>query len=188
MAFLFVHIGAQKYPCVHPFQKWPLRASVFKSLKTNIWIRTFEILVFKTGFLPVSNPCLWGGVQPTGTISHATWTLTVSAVGAMLCCKTQVVKVKVRVQTLVFSHMKTDACKGYFWNGCTQGSFWALMRATRKVVWTDARNGLLGNRCAQGMGQIPNARNIHPGCMQFIKSVGRKEHGKREREKNRTVG
>ena len=30
-----------------------------------------------------------------------------------------------------------------------QGSFWALIHATRKAILTDARNGLLGNRYAQ---------------------------------------
>jgi len=51
MAFMVARISVPKYPCVHPFQKRPLRASVFKSLKTNIWIRTSETLVFTTGFL-----------------------------------------------------------------------------------------------------------------------------------------
>jgi len=36
MAFLVARISAPKEPCVHPFQKRPLRASVFKSLKNNI--------------------------------------------------------------------------------------------------------------------------------------------------------
>jgi len=36
------------------------------------------------------------------------------------------------------------------------------MRATRKAILTDARNGLLGNGYAQGMGQILDARNLHP--------------------------
>jgi hypothetical protein len=67
---------------------------------------------------------------------------------------------------LVLVTVKTDACKGRFWNGCTQGSFWAPMRATRKAILTAARNGLLSNGCAQGMWQIPDARNLHPGCGQ----------------------
>jgi len=33
------------------------------------------------------------------------------------------------------------------------------MRATRKAIAIDARNGLLGNGYAQGMGQILDARN-----------------------------
>jgi len=70
------------------------------------------------------------------------------------------------MQILVFSDMKTDARKGHFWNGCTKGSFWARMRATRKAILTDARNRLLSNGCAQGMGQIPDARNLHPRCTQ----------------------
>jgi len=79
------------------------------------------------------------------------------------CCKPLVVKAKVsdvRIQMLVFSD---------FENGCMQGSFlkrtlcWALMHATRKAILTDARNGLLGNGCAQGMWQIPDARNLHCG-------------------------
>jgi len=49
-------------------------------------------------------------------------------------------------------------------NGCTQGSFGTLMRETRKAILTDARNGLVGNGyvAAQGMGQIPDVRNLHP--------------------------
>ena len=48
MAFLVARIGAQKDHCVHLFQKWPLHASVWKSLKTKIWIRTSESFVFTT--------------------------------------------------------------------------------------------------------------------------------------------
>jgi len=40
------------------------------------------------------------------------------------------------------------------------------MRATTKAILTDARNGLSGSGCAQGMGQIPDVRNLHPGCTQ----------------------
>ena len=36
---------------------------------------------------------------------------------------------------------------------CTQVSFGALMRTTRKAILTDARNGLLDNGYAQGKGQ-----------------------------------
>jgi len=36
------------------------------------------------------------------------------------------------------------------------------MRATRKAILKDVRTGLLGNRCEQGMEQIPDARNLHP--------------------------
>ena len=36
-----------------------------------------------------------------------------------------------------------------------------LMRATRKAILTNARNRLLGNGYAQGMRQIPDARNLH---------------------------
>ena len=115
--------------------------------------------------VPVSHPCLWGGIQPTGTVPHATWSLTVFAVRAILCWKNPMVKTKVRIQMLVFSDLKTDARKGHFWNGCTQESFWALICATRKAILTDARNGLLGNGCAQGTGQIPDTRNLHPECM-----------------------
>jgi len=87
----------------------------------------------------------------------------------ILCCKDLVVEIKVsddRIQILVFSDLKTYSRKGHFWNGCMQGSFWAPMHATRKAILTDVRNGLLGNRCAQGMGQIPDARTLHPGCTQ----------------------
>ena len=41
-------ISAKNDPCVHPFQKWTLRAYVFKSLKTNIWIQISETLGFTT--------------------------------------------------------------------------------------------------------------------------------------------
>jgi len=42
------------------------------------------------------------------------------------------------------------------------------MRGTRKaiVIVTNARDGLLVNGCAQGMGKIPDARNPHAGCTQ----------------------
>jgi len=67
---------------------------------------------------------------------------------------------------LVFRDLKTDARKGRFWNGCTQGSSWAPMRATRNAILTDARNGLLGNGCCKVWGKsrmratyIPDARN-----------------------------
>jgi len=123
-------------------------------------------LFYNSHRVPLFNPCLWGGIQSTGTIPHATWTLTVSAVRAILCCKNAVVKPKVWIQMLVLSDLKMDARKGHFWNGCTQGSFCALMRANRKAILTDARNGLLGNGCAQGMEQIPDARNLHPRCTQ----------------------
>jgi len=36
------------------------------------------------------------------------------------------------------------------------------VRATRKAILTNARNRLVGNGYAQGMGQIPDARNLHP--------------------------
>ena len=49
MAFLVVRIGAQNDPCVHPFQTWPLYASVFKSLKNNVRIRTSETLFLLPG-------------------------------------------------------------------------------------------------------------------------------------------
>ena len=42
------------------------------------------------------------------------------------------------------------------------------MHATRKAISTDARNGLLGNGYAQGMGQIPDActrYGANPGCV-----------------------
>jgi len=38
------------------------------------------------------------------------------------------------------------------------------MCATRKAILTDARNRFLGNGYAQGMGQILDARNLHPGA------------------------
>jgi len=40
------------------------------------------------------------------------------------------------------------------------------MRATRKAILTDARSKLLSNGYALGMGQIPDARNLHPGQKQ----------------------
>jgi len=46
--------------------------------------------------------------------------------------------------------------------------FVAQMRAARKIILTDTRNGLLGNGWVQGMGQIPDARNLHPGCTQTL--------------------
>jgi len=51
MAFLVACIRAKKDPCLHLFEKPSLRASVFKSLKTKIWIQSSETLVFATRFL-----------------------------------------------------------------------------------------------------------------------------------------
>ena len=67
----------------------------------------------------------------------------VSTVRAMICCKNPVVRTKVRIQILIFCDLKPDARKGHFWNGCTQGSFWSPMRATRRDILTDVRNGLI---------------------------------------------
>jgi len=66
----------------------------------------------------------------------------------------------VRVQTLVLIDSE---------NGSMQESFLRPMHA-RVFLGTDARNQkgnfdrlLLGNGCAQGLRQIPDARNLHPG-------------------------
>jgi len=59
-----------------------------------------------------------------------------------LLFKNSVLKTKVWIQILGFSELKTDARKGNFWNGCTQGFFCTPMYVTRKAIWTDARNGL----------------------------------------------
>jgi len=45
------------------------------------------------------------------------------------------------------------------------------MRATRKVIVTDARNGLLSNGCAQGVGQIPDARNPFNCCSAYLPEI-----------------
>jgi len=45
-----------------------------------------------------------------------------------------------------------------------QGSIGAPIRATRKAVLMDTRNGLLGNGYAQGTEQIADARKLHPGA------------------------
>jgi len=96
-------------------------------------------------------------IQSTGIIPHANWTLTVSAVRAILSWKNLVVKTKFcmfgskcwflvtwkRMHARVIS--ETDAHKG---------SFWAPMHANRTAIVTDAHNGLLGNRYSQDMGQI----------------------------------
>jgi len=143
-------------------------ATLWWWLKTNIWMPTSKTLILATGVL--QHP--WGSVTQflsmrgwTNDRNHfswhasATWTLTMLAVRASLCCTNPVVKTKVRIQMLVFSDLKTNARKDHFWNGCTQGFFCAPMRATRKAILTDVRNRLLGNGCAQGMRQIPDARN-----------------------------
>jgi len=51
-------------------------------------------------------------------------------------------------------------------NGCTQGSFWALMRATRKAILMDARNDFWATDAHKVWGKswmrttyIPDARN-----------------------------
>jgi len=52
----------KKDPCAHPFQKRPLRASIFRSLKTNIWIFRFLPdnfpLIAVQGYLVLPSPCL----------------------------------------------------------------------------------------------------------------------------------
>jgi len=61
--------------------------------------------------------------------------------------------------------LKTDARKGHVCNGCTQGSFEVRMRATRIEGCFDGCthcDRLLSNGYAQGMDQIPDARNLHP--------------------------
>jgi len=61
MAFLVVRIDAQKDPFVHPFQEQPLRVSIFRSLKTNIWIFSFlldNFLIAVQGYLVLPSPCL----------------------------------------------------------------------------------------------------------------------------------
>ena len=160
--------------CEHRCPKRPLRASVSEMTLACFRFQSQSKLMFGLEhlklwvLLPLFNPCLWGGIQSTGNLLHATWILTVSAFRAILCCKNAVVKTKIRIQTLVFIDFKTDACKGQFWNGCTRGSFCALMLRTRMAILTVARDGLLGNGCAQDMEQIPGARNLHPGCTQPI--------------------
>jgi len=133
MALLAARICIPKHPCVHPFQKWPLRSSVFRiinnqHLDLNIWNFGFYYWVFR---VPLSNPCLWGVIQSTKNISHATRTVTV--VHVILCCKTPVVKRKdsdVRIQMMGFSESEY---------ACTQGSFLKQMHA-RVVVGTDVHN------------------------------------------------
>jgi len=44
------------------------------------------------------------------------------------------------------------------------------MRTASKPILKDARNGFLGNG-AHGMGQIPHARNLHPGCGQTLQHL-----------------
>jgi len=60
----------------------------------------------------------------------------------------------------------------YSENRCMQGSFLKRMHARiffgtdariQKGHFDESRNGLLGNGCAQGMGQIPDARKLLPG-------------------------
>jgi len=46
------------------------------------------------------------------------------------------------------------------------------MRATRKDILTDARNGLLGNGCTQDLRQILDVRNLHLGRATPITSSG----------------
>ena len=95
MAFLVARIGAQDDPCVHPFQKWPLRASVFRVTKNqhlNPNISNFGF--YNQGFttaIGFQYPILvFEGVHnwlEPFLMPLATWTLAVSAVRAILYCK-----------------------------------------------------------------------------------------------------
>ena len=65
MAFLVARIGAQKDPCVHPFQRWPLHASIIRVTKNQHLdpnIRNFGVYYrfSHSHRVPLSNPCLWG--------------------------------------------------------------------------------------------------------------------------------
>ena len=107
MAFLVARISAPKEPCVHPFQKRPLRASVFKSLKNSIWIQTSKTFIFTTGGLPgcknkkdysnrvpLSNPCLLRGYTIDRKHSLCNLNPNDVTVRAILCCKNPAVKPK----------------------------------------------------------------------------------------------
>ena len=67
----------------------------------------------------------------------------------------------VRNQMLVFSDSENNCMQGSFLKRMHAKVFWGKMHATRNAILTDARNGLLGNGFAQGMGQIPNSRHLH---------------------------
>jgi len=120
------------------FRKQPLRASVFKSLKKSTFGSEHPKLWFllpefcKSHRVPFSNPCLWGCIYLTGTIPHATWTLMVSMVRAILCCKNPVVKTMFRM----------------FGSECWVLVTWKRMHA-RVISETDARNSHFGHQCAQ---------------------------------------
>ena len=121
MAFPVARIGAQKNPCVCPFQKWSLRASVFQSLKTFIWIRT---LVFTTGFLQ-QRLALTANIVRVQVACHEKWFQ--SFVYSLIdknwvtephwCCDTPVAKIKVldvQIQMFVFSHHQSVAPHAMF--------------------------------------------------------------------------
>jgi len=156
MAFLVARVSAQD-PCVHPFKKWPLRASVFMSLKTKIGIRTF---VFTTGILQqrmaltadtVRVQVAWGMV-PVGCIplhrqgldSRTLWLLWKSgSKNQSLGCSDPNVDFHwlwKRMHGRVVS--ETDARKGFF--GHPERPFWR-MRATdfwatnARKVWGKSR-------------------------------------------------
>jgi len=168
MAFLVARIIAQKDPCVHPFQKWTLRASVFESVKTNIWIRT---LVFTNGFLQqrMAPP------TPLGFRLHAEWFWLIIypiidkdwIMEPYRCCRTSVVKTKVsvvRIQMLVFTNSE---------NRCMQGLF--LKRMHARGFWgTDVRNqkGHLDDCTQRTFGQQMRARyGANPRCAQPTSQV-----------------
>jgi len=120
----------------YPFQKWPLHAPVFKSLKTNIWIQT---LVFTTRVVKqrmaftadaVKVQVAWGMV-PVGWIPPHRQELDTGTPWLLFLVTWK------RVHARVIS--KTDARKGLFWHWCAQPErpFWR-MHATD--FWaTDAR-------------------------------------------------
>jgi len=115
-------------PCVHPFSSHS--KPIFESNHPKLWSLLPDF--YDNHRVLLSNPCLSGDIQSIGAIPHATWTLTVSAVGVILCCKIPVVKTKVsddRIQILVFGT-------------------WKRMHA-RVISWTDVRKGLLGYWCTQ---------------------------------------
>ena len=63
--------------------------------------------------------------------------------------------------------VETDARKGLFGHRCAQPErpswwFWFVQSEARNVIWD--------NGCAQGMGQVQVACNLHLGCVQPLES------------------
>ena len=81
-----LHYSAGRYADLVFWETWllgPVSLILYASPQT-LWTVLFRYAFNNSNRVPLSNPCLQGGIQSTGTVFHATWILTESAVRAIL--------------------------------------------------------------------------------------------------------